>query len=308
MKKILIIFETINPKIIGELQQVGHEINDSFESYGFCINADANADELGLHYLIKNENNFEIYDTLNIVDYLDYLHSKFNFDAILVEASYYGRMIAPSLAMKLDVGLVADVTSIDHIDEKVVMIRPAFDGKLFAGIVSENNNPIMMSVRRGVFKAIDNSMIETKVINENYIFKRKSKIVKIKTETKSQTQDIRECQVVVAGGNGTSRYFEKLDGLASNLNGMVGASRKIIDQNIAPRSIQVGQSGKIISPKLYIAIGIYGSLQHIEGLNDVKYIIAVNTNKNAPICSLANIVVVGNGEDFIDKLIKKIKK
>jgi electron transfer flavoprotein alpha subunit len=94
--------------------------------------------------------------------------------------------------------------------------------------------------------------------------------------------------------------------LAETLGGTVSASRKLVDQGIAPRNIQVGQSGKIVSPKLYIALGINGAIQHVEGLRDIETIISVNTSAKAPICSLSDIVVEGDAKDFIEKLLLKI--
>ena len=102
--------------------------------------------------------------------------------------------------------------------------------------------------------------------------------------------------------------FHRLDELALELNAQVSASRRIIDSGIATRKIQVGQSGNTVSPKLYIALGIYGSLQHIEGLKNVENIISVNIDKDAPICSLSDIVVEGDAVEFIEKLVEKIRR
>ena len=102
--------------------------------------------------------------------------------------------------------------------------------------------------------------------------------------------------------------FDSIDGLAERLGGMKAASRRVVDSGKCDRSIQVGQSGKIVHPKLYIALGIYGALQHVAGLNRVEHIIAVNTNKNAPMCSLADVVVEGDAKTFVDKLIEKIDR
>ncbi len=103
-------------------------------------------------------------------------------------------------------------------------------------------------------------------------------------------------------------YFDQLHLLAEKLKGQVAASRKMVDLDIASRSIQVGQSGKTVSPRLYVAIGINGAIQHIEGLKNIEHIIAVNKKRNAPICSVADIVVEGNGKDFIEKLLTRINQ
>ena len=117
--------------------------------------------------------------------------------------------------------------------------------------------------------------------------------------------DIRESRVLVSGGRGIKDAFGKLRPLARALNASVAASRGLVDSGIAPRRIQVGQSGKKVGCELYIAVGISGSYQHIVGLKNVKYLIAVNKNKNAPICSLADIVIEGDAADFAEKLAER---
>ncbi len=125
---------------------------------------------------------------------------------------------------------------------------------------------------------------------------------------KDENRDICNAEILVSGGGGVRNHFEELARLAKPLGAMVSSSRKLVDEGIAPRSIQVGQSGRTVSPKLYLALGIYGSMQHIEGLKNVEHIISVNTNRNAPICSLSEIVVEGDAVEFIEKLTKRINQ
>ena len=121
-------------------------------------------------------------------------------------------------------------------------------------------------------------------------------------------KDIRESEVLVSGGGGVLRHFGKLELLAKELNGMVAASRRAVDSGLAPRQIQVGQSGKTVSPRLYVAIGISGSIQHVVGIKNAEHIIAVNSNRYAPICSIADIVVEGDATEFIEKMVERIRK
>ena len=247
------------------------------------------------------------YDILNQANCLEDLHGEYNFDCILFPATPTGRMLAPRLAMRLGVGLVADVTDIKN-DGTAKLIRPAFDGKIFATIVNAGSPPLMASIRPGVFEYTSNNIKDT-----SYIEFIPSSISPTTLELLEQSelppsQDIRDSHLIVSGGGGVKGYFEKLEPLAKALGGVVGVSRSIVDSGIAPRSIQVGHSGKIVTPDLYIALGIYGSLQHVEGIRDVEHIISVNTNKNAPICSLSDIVVEGDAELFIDMLYKRIQK
>lgn len=248
------------------------------------------------------------YDMRWMAACLSSLHADQEYSCIVVPATFTGRMLAPVLAMRLKTGLVADVTDVRNEDGVIQMIRPAFDGKLMAGIINQDSNLVLMSVRLGAFKYERTSRKNAKITVHESNQERKSGIRLIKVSEKQNTEDIRDAKVLVSGGGGVMGNFEELHRLAKPLNAMVASSRRLVDSNIAPRRLQVGQSGKIVSPRLYIALGIYGSLQHIEGLDNVPYIISVNTNKNAPICSLSTIVVEGDAIEFIEKLSTKIIK
>lgn len=121
-------------------------------------------------------------------------------------------------------------------------------------------------------------------------------------------EDIREAQVIVSAGAGFTANIDQLEELADELNAAIAVSKPLVEQNRAPREIQIGQSGKTVSPKLYIALGIYGSMQHVEGLKNVSDIISVNTDEGAPMNYLANIAVTGDALEFVEKLSLKLKQ
>ncbi len=255
--------------------------------------------------LQKNDMKFDI---INITNCLEELYQAYDFDSILIPANYVGRMVAPRLSIRLETGLVADVTAIESDGENIELIRPAYSGKLMAAIRNRGRGPLMMSVRQNVFQW-EKLRVE-KSQWKKFPFKNieASEVTLLWTEGQEAMEDIRESEILIAGGGGTARYFDELEDLAEALQGRVAASRKIIDQEIAPRSIQVGQSGKTISPKLYIAIGISGAIQHIEGLKNLDHLIAVNKKRHAPICSIADLVVEGDGKEFIEKLLRRIHR
>ncbi|MGH4140035.1 electron transfer flavoprotein subunit alpha/FixB family protein [Clostridium sp.] len=311
MKRSLIYFDEEDfQNSIDLLEVVNQMYKDSeYETYAICFNHDEVVIDGKFDYLINIQNEeIKNYDIQNITNCIEELHHIYDFDSILIPATYLGRMLAPRLSMRLKVGLVADVTAIEHNNGGVEMVRPAFSGKIYAGIVNKNCKTTMMSVRPNVFVYTTDSSKKTEKIYFKPTSVQPSKIRLIETIEKESVKDIRESEVLVSGGGGVIEDFGHLDLLAHELNGMVSASRSIVDSGIASRSIQVGQSGKTVSPKLYIALGIYGSLQHIEGLKNVENIISVNINKDAPICSLADIVVEGDAIEFIDKLVEKINK
>lgn len=248
------------------------------------------------------------YDVRNRASCMEELHRCYAFDSILIPATYLGRMLAPRLAMRLNAGLVADVTAIKVCGSEIELIRPAYSGKLMAGIRIKGKTPLMMTVRPKVFQWCSNERVESTFVEFPFNAIQDSTVRFLRSYNQKAVCDISTSEVLVAGGGGTASYFDKLSHLAKELKGEVAASRKIVDQNIASRSIQVGQSGKTVSPKLYIAIGINGAIQHIEGLKNVEHIIAVNKKSNAPICSVADLVVEGNGKDFIEKLLARMNE
>ncbi|MCF7914667.1 MAG: electron transfer flavoprotein subunit alpha/FixB family protein [Spirochaetaceae bacterium] len=249
----------------------------------------------------------EPHDQIGICEVLTELQKEYKFDAILVPATPFGRMIAPRLAKRLHTGIVADVTDIRQKDGRVEIIRPAYSGRIMAAIVTRGSGPVMMSVRPGVFKYSDGGGVDTEVSEYNRPVEAHSSLKPLEVKEKKISYDIRESDILISGGGGVLRNFAGLEHLAEALQGRVSASRKIVDRGIAPRSIQVGQSGRTVSPRLYIALGINGAIQHVEGMQNIESIIAVNTNRNAPICSLSDIVVEGDAMEFIDKLTDRIE-
>jgi len=310
MKKSLIYLDEGDLKSSIDLLEVVRQIylGGFYETYAFCINHSPDAAIGQFDYVLTvKEGRVQDCDTINLTNCLEEAHRIYDFDSILIPATYKGRMLAPRLAMRLGVGLVADVTSIAFSNGELEMVRPAFSGKLFAGVTNNGRKPVMMSVRPNVFTYSSGHFRTTRLMEFQPSSIQPAGLRLLETRNKEKAKDIRESEILVSGGGGTADHFDKLYELAEVLEGMVSASRRIVDSGIAERSIQVGQSGKTVSPRLYIALGIYGSVQHMEGLKNVENIISVNTNKNAPICSVSDIVVEGDSKEFIIKLTEKIK-
>lgn len=308
MKKCLIFLEEGYEKYSIDLIDVA---NRMYEEGKIVIAFSVGADTikcLGIFDLVvKTTTKIENYDVSAIANAMREYIEKNEVDSCLIPATYIGRMLAPRLAMGLSTGLVADVTEIGKSDGGLLMVRPAFSGKIMAGIENTKTKPIMMSIRPGVFSYDDRPKLCTSVEEFTPANARKSKICRVSRTVKTESKDIRESSVLVSGGGGVMNSMDTVERLAELLHGMKSASRKTVDSGKADRSIQVGQSGKVVHPDLYIAAGIYGSIQHIAGLNKIKHLIAINTDAKAPICSLADIVVEGDAKDFMEKLIKKIE-
>ena len=287
------------------------------ETYAFCLGEPDPCLDGHFDFCLWTSPVIDPHDTLNAAKCIEGLYDQYNFGAILFPATCWGRNLAPRVAMGIRAGLVADVTAVEsgsgvgdgneETGNTVRLVRPAFDGKLLAVIeCMGNDRPIMASIRTDAFKYTGDGDKNTEHIP--IILKKllPSGISLLSVELVPPDPDIRGSDILISGGDGVGDAFDQLAPLAEVLGGSVSASRQLVDKGIAPRSIQVGQSGKMVSPKVYFALGIYGALQHIEGLRDVDCIISVNTNRKAPICSISDVVIEGDALEFVRKLTEKI--
>lgn len=240
-------------------------------------------------------------------------------------ATSIGRDLGPRVSSALHSGLTADCTSLeigDYTDAKtgaeykdlLYQIRPAFGGNIVATIVNPECRPQMATVREGVMKkeAVD-SNYKGEVVNMdvNKYTKPEDYVVKIiDRHVEKSKVNLKGSPIVVAGGYGvgSKENFDLLYKLADTLGAEVGASRAAVDAGWADHDRQIGQTGVTVRPKLYIACGISGQIQHIAGMQDSSIIISVNSDPDAPINTIADYVITGKIEDVLPKLIKYYKK
>jgi electron transfer flavoprotein alpha subunit len=218
------------------------------------------------------------------------------------------------VACKLKTGLTADCTGLDIDPEtkNLLSTRPAFGGNLMATIVCPDHRPQMSTVRPGTFKKpILNESRTGEVIREEISINPSDIRTRILERVREVTEEINleEADVIVAGGRGMKKpeNFALLRELADLLGGSVAASRAATDAGWIPSAYQVGQTGKTVAPKLYIACGISGALQHIVGMSGSDVIVAINTDPNAPIFKLADYSIVGDVLEVIPAMIREIK-
>jgi len=264
-------------------------------------------------YIAENEKLKE-YNTNNYSGILSGLILKYKPNIVLFPATHIGRDLAPRVAATLEVGLTADCTGLSIKDGLLLQSRPAFGGNIMADIISPNTRPQMATTRPNVMKIKkpDHSRkAEIVSIPVNIDPKAMKIVIKeiIKT-TKSGTKSLDEADIIISGGRGigSSENFKILEELAKTINGVVGASRAAVDAGWRPRSDQVGQSGKTVSPKLYIACGISGKIQHQVGMKSSDTIIAINTDPEAPIFDIADCGIVGDYTEVIPALNEELKK
>ena len=240
-------------------------------------------------------------------------------EILLVGASYLGRDLGPRVAARLGTGLTADCTGleIDAESGNLMMTRPAFGGNLMATIECAEHRPQMATVRPGVFEAPKagaaaggapgKAAIETvkPALAASDLRVNVDKVVKLVKEV----ADIGEARFIVSGGRGLGcrENFGILEELAKALGGSVGSSRAAVDAGWTDKAQQVGQTGKTVRPQIYIACGISGAIQHLAGMQESDFIIAINKDESAPIMKMADIAVVGDLFKVVPELTAKIK-
>lgn len=310
MKRVLIYIDEDAVEDSIDLLEIGRLMYGAkgFHSYALAVGGQyGEAGKLFDHVFRVKNGPLPNYDAMAIARCITTLHQIYHFDAIVFPATHCGRMIAPRAAMRLNAGLVADVTGIGTDGDDVLMTRPAFNGRMLAKVVCRGSGPVMMSVRRRTFTYGEPVFKSAEFMDVDVQGLRTPGLRLVERREKSLTRDISESEVLISGGGGVVRDFHILERLAEALHGMVAASRKIVDMGKAPRAIQVGHSGKTVRPRLYIALGISGSAQHVAGIRNAEYIISVNTNRQAPICSISDIIVEGDGRAFVEGLLKRIE-
>ena len=233
---------------------------------------------------------------------------------LMIGATTIGRDLGPRLSARVSTGLTADCTKLEIGEEReLLMTRPAFGGNLMATIVCKDNRPQMSTVRPGVMKKMaadanrKGEVIEYKInFNEEKISR--VRLLKTVKEDKGMV-DISEAKILVSGGRGvgTQEGFNKLEELAEVLNAQVSASRACVDAGIIDHSRQVGQTGKTVRPDLYIACGISGAIQHLAGMEESEFIVAINKDKFAPIFNVADVGIVGDVNKIIPMLTERLK-
>ncbi|MEW9096340.1 MAG: electron transfer flavoprotein subunit alpha/FixB family protein [Clostridiaceae bacterium] len=235
-------------------------------------------------------------------------------EIILVGASYIGRDLGPRVAGRLETGLTADCTGLD-VEEganHLLMTRPAFGGNLMATIICTEHRPQMSTVRPGVFERLPKDAgrkgeIETVSVNleQSDIRTKVEDVVKIA----KNVMDIGEAEILISGGRGvgSKEGFDTLKELADLMGGSIAGSRAAIDNAWLDKAYQVGQTGKTVRPRVYIAVGISGAIQHLAGMQDSDFIIAINKDDSAPLMKVADLALVGDYKKIVPELIAELK-
>ncbi|MCI0514138.1 electron transfer flavoprotein subunit alpha/FixB family protein [candidate division KSB1 bacterium] len=291
---------------------LGHSINGltaTLQAYG--------AD---LIYVVDDPHLAE-YTTLTYARAAGTVILKYQPEILLFGATYLGRDLAPRIASALKTGLTADCTDLqigdyqyrNQVYEKILyQIRPAFGGNIIATIVNPEHRPQMATVREGVMKMapVDHHRQAT-VFNEKVTFQPTDLVIEVlKQELEARTVNLKNSQIIVTGGYGvgSSENFQRIRQLAEVLGGEVGATRAAVDAGFIGKDHQIGQTGTTVRPKLYIAVGVSGAVQHTAGMQESAKIMAINSDPDAPIFKIAHYGIVGDLNEVLPKLIELFKK
>ena len=263
----------------------------------------------------------DIYTTLPYASIAVKLFKEEKPQIVLLGATTFGRDLGPRISSALKSGLTADCTSLeigDHEDKRenthykdlLYQIRPAFGGNIVATIINPEHRPQMATVREGVMKKeIYSDTHQGEVVHldlKNYLNEGDFVVKVIERHMEQSKVNIKNASIIIAGGYGVGsrENFQLLYQLAEAIGAEVGASRAAVDAGFAGHDRQIGQTGVTVRPKLYIACGISGQIQHIAGMQDSAMVISINNDANAPINKMADFVITGDLETVIPKMIK----
>ncbi len=259
---------------------------------------------------------YENYTTDAYVNAMYHLITKYGPTSVLIGATPNGRDMGPRLSCRLKTGLTADCTSLD-IDAdtgKVMWTRPAFGGNIMATILCRNTYPEMGTVRPGVFKKAEPGEERAELIAEDYRVapeEIRTELLEMIRDAAEEIVDLENAEIIVSGGRGVGGpegFATHIKPLADALGATVGASRAAVDSGWISHSHQVGQTGKTVAPKLYIACGISGAIQHRAGMSGADCIVAINKDPDAPIFEIAHYGIVGDLFEVLPVLTAEVKK
>ncbi len=311
--------QTISYELLGEGKKLAKSLGGSLCAVLLGNKIESKADELAW----RGADKVYLVDAPQLKNYQDDPYTKvlvelvkeYKPEVLLCGATTIGRSLISRVAITIDAGLTADCTGLD-IDEKerlLLQTRPAFGGNIMATIISPNHRPQMATVRHKVMKEpeLDKSR-KAEVIKKSYsgdILSSRTSIIDI-VEELEETINLAEADIIVSGGRGMGGpdNFGIVKELAKVIGGAVGSSRAAVDSGWMPYSHQVGQTGKTVCPKLYIACGISGQIQHLIGMQSSKIIVAINKDPDAPIFKVATYGIVGDLFEIVPALTKEFKR
>ena len=305
------VFRKIAYEAVSEGRRLADALGESLTGVVLGSGVEAMAAELGKYgadrILVADDPALGDYTTDAYTNALFDLVKKNDPKVLLIGASSRGKDLSARLAACLDTGLAMDCVALRTDGETLTATRPMFGGKVMAD-VSIQGTPQMAAIRSNVMEIADaerTADVEKVAVNVGVV---KTRLLEKKLEAAAK-MDLTEADIIVSGGRGMGGPdFGLLEELAEDLGGTVGASRSAVDEGWRPHSDQVGQTGKVVSPSLYIACGISGAIQHLAGMGTSKHIVAINKDPEAPIFKKADYGIVEDLFEVVPALTAEIKK
>ncbi len=313
------VIQTVGLELIGKAKELAGVLNVPVTAALIGYNVAGLAKSL-VEYgadkvVVVDQAKLEVYDTEAYTQVFKAIIDAKKPEIVLFGATTLGRDLAPRVSSRMATGLTADCTKLEISEETkgLEMTRPAFGGNLMATIVCPDHRPQMSTVRPGVMqKAPRVEGREGEIENFSVSLdtsKMKVKVVQIVKETANKI-DISEAKILVSGGRGigSSDNFAALEAVAKEIGATVSASRAAVDAGYIEHDRQVGQTGKTVRPDIYFACGISGAIQHVAGMEESEYIVAINKDKDAPIFNVADLGIVGDANKIAPLLAEELKK
>lgn len=302
--------QNVSLELIGRGKELADKLNSKVSAVLLGHNVKNLSEEL-IQYgadevVCVDDENLDVYVTNTYAKALCEVINKKEPEIVLVGATTIGRDLAPRVSATIETGLTADCTSLEIDDENngLLMTRPAFGGNIMATIICPNHRPQMSTVRPGVMKKLEKDTARTGNI-ENFVvdFSENGKNVEVLKYIKETVKsiNIEDANILISAGRGvgSKENMDALYELADILGAEVSASRAVVDAGWVDKSRQVGQTGKTVRPDLYLACGISGAIQHLAGMEESEFIIAINKNSEAPIFEAADVSIVGDRKSVV---------
>lgn len=305
-------------ELLGEGRKLANQLGVQLSAVLMGENVDETAKKLIAYgadnvYVVDHPS-LKNFNDESYTDIFVQLIKKYKPEIVLMGATTYGRSLAPRISSRLNTGLTADCTGLEIDPEKKILLqtRPAFGGNLMATIICPNHRPQMSTVRPKVMKALEPDETRAgEIIRPDVAIPENVKIkVQDVVTTLCEMVNLTEADVIVSAGRGIGdpKNLKVVEELAAVLGAAVGASRAVVDAGWIEYSHQVGQTGKTVGPKVYIACGISGAVQHLAGMSSSDTIIAINKNPEAPIFKVATLGIVGDVLEIVPLLTNEFKK
>ena len=309
--------QSVSLELLGKGKELANKLGEKLTAILLGNNIDHLANELiysgADEVVVVNDPALDVFVTEPYTKALVHVINERKPEIVLIGATTIGRDLGPRVSARVHTGLTADCTSLEIDDEtrNLLMTRPAFGGNIMATIICPDHKPQMSTVRPGVMKKLErNEELTGEIINMSVEFTSDDMNVQVLEYIKETTKkvNLEDASIIVAAGRGVGEEnIELLKELADLLGGQIAGSRAAIDAGWLEKDRQIGQTGKTVRPTLYIACGISGAIQHVAGMEESEYIIAINKASDAPIFEVADLGIVGDVKQVVTSLISQLK-